>query len=89
MWKWKLSDKEISGLLKIGLRPVAATEEPRGDIIGGYLLIPTEHGDKWRNIPDPGWEKSYISLLIYSGNRGAILGSHGAENLWQELGQIE
>lgn len=81
----ELSNKEISQLLKIGLRPIKATEELRGDVVGAYLLIPTQHGDKWRNLPDPQWEKSYLPLLIYKQNMGCVLVSYGSEDLWREL----
>ena len=81
----ELNSVEIGQLLRIGLRPIEVTEELRGDLVGGCLLIPTKDGDKWRNIPDPGWEGSDIPLLIYKDNSGCILVSHGAEEMWKEL----
>ena len=75
----------IGGFLDIGLRPldVTKTQEMRGDMVAGLILIPTRNSE-WRDFaPESPWEGSCIPLIIYKSRRAAILVSYGYEKLWQ------
>jgi len=81
---FELSIEQTKRLLDLGLRPIRV-EEKHGDIVAGYMLVPTKYS-KWRDIDDPEWEGSCIPLIIYS-NGANILVSYGREKMWQkELG---
>jgi len=81
---FELSIEQTDRLIGLGLRPIRMEEE-HGDFVAGYMLIPTKHG-KWRDMDDPGWDGSYLPLLVYS-DEANILVSHGREGMWQkELG---
>lgn len=77
----ELTIGQISEFLKIGIRPLKMGEEPWGNVVAYYALIPTRKGKKWRKL-DREWEGSYIPLIIYKGGKGAIL--VGNAEKWQK-----
>lgn len=91
---YELSDTQIAGFLRIGIRPISVPEKfVTGDILGGFVLIPTFKGEWVRQHAkqiNSTWEGSYIPLIIYRNKTATILVDYKEVALWEELrGKIE
>jgi hypothetical protein len=84
-----LSGGQIASFLKAGIRPEPVPESYiRGDMIGGFMLIPTMEGDWIRQHArriGSNWDGSFIPLIIYRDKTAAILVAHAETHLWEDL----
>ena len=86
--RYKLSLEQIQRLLELGIRVVDPKEKLKGDMIAGFLLVPTFKGEWIRNYArsiNSSWEGSYIPLILYHNKTGVILVDYKEVDQWYNL----